>query len=138
MNNMNLVDMLLKSDVENITARETKEIEIKRLSKKFGKPFIITVGAIDGELFAELTSTAIKKGGEVDYAKSFAANALVAVEGLINPDLKDKQLQEHFSAVTPKELAQKLFKGDISKISSEIATLSGFGEDDEEEGIVKN
>lgn len=132
---MNLVDKLLKMDVTPFTERETREIEIKRLSDKFGEPFIVTVGAIDTERFIELSSEALDKSGKVDYSKSYNISALLVCEGIISPDLKNKDLQAHFKASTPKELAKTLFKGDISKISSVITELSGFGGEDEDEEI---
>lgn len=135
---MNLVDKLLKSNATALLERETKQVEIKRLSKKMGEPFIVTIGAIAPDRFTELTATALDKKGNLDYLKSFGANALVVVEGLIEPNLKDKELQAHFNAATPKELAEKLFKGDVGTLSGEIAVLSGFGSEDEEDEEIKN
>lgn len=132
---MNLVEKLLKMDATPFTERETKEIEIKRLSEKFGEPFIVTVGAIDAERFIELSSEMLGNNGKVDFSKSFNTNALLVCEGVISPDLKNKDLQAHFKAQTPKELAKILFKGEISKLSNAITELSGFGSDDEDEEL---
>lgn len=132
---MNLVDKLLKMDITPFTERETKDIEIKRLSEKFGEPFIVTVGAIDTERFIELSSESLDKNGKIDYAKSYNASALLVCEGIISPDLKNKDLQAHFKASTPKELAKILFKGEITKLSSAISELTGFGGEDEDEEI---
>ena len=56
--------------------------------------------------------------------------------GIVEPDLKNEKLMEHFGASTPKDLAAALFGVESGSIASEIVKLSGLGEDAEEE--VKN
>lgn len=134
---MNLVDKLLMIDAKEISEKETSKIEIKRLSKLAGEPFFVTVQAIDGARYQELQARLLDKKGRVDYSKAYATNAILAVEGVIEPDLADEKLQKHFGASTPKELAEKLFRGgDLIKVTDEIARISGFSEDEEEE--IKN
>ncbi len=134
---MNLVDRLLAIDAKQITEKETVKIEIKRLSKLTGEPFFVTVQEIDGERYQELQMRLLNKKGKADFTKAYDTNLLVAVEGIIEPNLADEKLQKHFGAATPKELASKLFQaGDLIKISDVIAKLNGFGEEEEEE--IKN
>ena len=53
---------------------------------------------------------------------------------MVTPSLKDKELQEHFGAASPIELAKTLFPGgELVKVFEEVAELSGFGDDDEDE-----
>lgn len=42
-------------------------------------------------------------------------------EGVINPDLKSKELQEHFGAINASDLAKILFKTEVPEIATEIA-----------------
>lgn len=134
---MNLVEKLLTVDVSVLEREETQDIEIKRLSKKIGEPFIVTVKALEGDRYVELSSRMLNKKNSVDYDKVFNTNVLVACEGIVSPDLKDKKLQDHYKCKTPKELALLFFNGgEISNIANAITELSGYGEESDEE--IKN
>ena len=53
----------------------------------------------------------------------------MVVEAMAEPNLKDKDLQEHFGVKTPKDLAFKLFQGgDLAAIANAITELSGYGQ----------
>ena len=53
--------------------------------------------------------------------------------------LKDKELQAHFGAASPVDLAAILFPGgEMVGIYSEIAMLSGYGDDEDTDEEVKN
>ena len=70
----------------------------------------------------------------------FKAQSLIVVEGVTEPSLKDAELQKHFGAASPVDLAQILFPGgELTSVFNEVAKLSGFIEDDDElEEEVKN
>lgn len=61
---MNIMDKLLQIDAKKLTERETKVYEVKRLTKKLGGKFDLTLQAIDAELYSEIQKSAmtIKKG----------------------------------------------------------------------------
>ena len=60
-------------------------------------------------------------------------------EAMVEPDLKSKELQEHFSCSTSKDLAIKLFGNELTMLSDEVAKLSGMEESVEEiDDEVKN
>ena len=112
---MNIVEMLLKNEIENET---TSELNIKRLSEMCGCDIILKVKNISYNRMAEIqqmkNDNAIHDILEAD------------TEGVF----KNKQLMEKYNAVTPVELVKKLlFPGEISKISGEILYLSGYGND---------
>ena len=48
----------------------------------------------------------------------------------MDPDLKDEALLKHLGVATPADAAKKIFKGEINKISTEIAKLSGFNDEE--------
>ena len=64
----------------------------------------------------------------------YRAQALIVVEAMQSPSLKDKELQVHFGAASPIDLAKTLFPGgELTKIFQEVADLSGFGDDEDED-----
>lgn len=135
---MNLVEKLRAIDKKEFEKIETKKLPSKRLSELLGEPTTITIQAIDGDLFTRLSSTGLTKKNEVDYNKIFSANAKVAAEGIVEPNLKEETLLKHLGVATPADAAKKIFRGEINQISSEIAELSGFNTEEETENEVKN
>ena len=131
---MSLVESLLKADVAKITELPEDEIEIKRLSKITGSRFAVKVRAINGTRFTEIQQNTlnIKKGkNDFDVTK---AKTLTVLEGLVEPDLRDKELLKQFSSVTPKEALNKIFlSGEIDKIYKKITELCGYEEDEDSE-----
>lgn len=82
----------------------------------------------------DLLATATNKKGNVDVSKTYRAQALIVVEAMQSPSLKDKELQVHFGAASPIDLAKTLFPGgELTKIFQEVADLSGFGDDEDED-----
>lgn len=130
---VNILDLLLGSDIGKISL-PTKQLEITRLSDLFGSPFIITCRALSPEKYEEVQDMALTmKGKDVDVDVPLL-QVFTVIEGVIDdagkPLLKNKDLLSKFKAQTPKELVRILFlSGEISNIYSEIAQLSGFGED---------
>ena len=61
-----------------------------------------------------------------------------AIDGVLEPSLKDKRLLAYFGCVTPKELVKKLFlAGEIAELSNVITELSGYDKDEDEEELKK-
>lgn len=134
---MNLVEKLMTISADNMKAVETKEIEVPGLSKKLGESFVATIKAIDGERYMELATSLLDKNGNRDFSRVYDMQALTVCEGVVEPDLRDKDLQKHFGCATPKDLVKVLFKGkDLTLLADAITELSGYGEDSEDE--VKN
>lgn len=133
---MNLVEQLLRVDKAKFTERKTKKIKSKRLSQVTGQDAEITIQQINGRRFNDIVSKSVDKNGKRDIAKLYDTNLLYCVEGVVEPNLKDPALIEHFGVATPKELASLLFDTESGRIADEIASLSGLTEESEEE--VKN
>lgn len=133
----NLINILMETDPEKLARKERKDIEIKRLSGVLGKPFVVTVKAIQGERYTELVGDMIDEDGTVVYANAYNTNLMVAMEGMVSPDVKNTELQKHFGCASPKDLMEKLFNGgELSKIADMVTDLSGYGKDTEKK--VKN
>lgn len=139
---MNTVDLLLKMDAGTITEIPTGEMEIPRLSKLTGERFVIAYKALPGRRIMELSDGVIKSNGQVNAAKGYDINLLLVCEGMTSPDLKSKDLQKHFGAASPKDLADKLFiGGEVSKIAEAVMAVSGYGKDkdgNETDEAIKN
>ena len=134
---MNAVELLMSVDRGKIEALPEKTIELKRLSEMVGEPYNVTMRAIPARRAVEILSTGADRDGGVDYGKAFDANLLTVAAGLVEPDLKDRSLQKHFGAATPKDLAEKVFTGgEIAQMATIIMQLSGYGTETETE--IKN
>lgn len=134
---MNVVELLLGMETEKLAEVPTTEKKMKRLSELTGQPFVVKMKALPGKQITELSTFAYNKKGEMDKSKAFDANALTATAGMVEPDLKNKDLQKHFGVATPKDLLEKLFlPGEIVDLADTVRTLSGY--DEETDDDVKN
>lgn len=101
--------------------KPTKEIEIPRLTESMGEKFEVTVKAIN---MAQLKGS-IRELDTEDVAGTFEYACLIAKEGLVDPQVTDKELQKALNAPNYEELLNKIFlAGEIMTISEEILTLS--------------
>lgn len=132
---MNLVEQLLQADVKRTEEKETKTLKSKRLAKILGQEesLEIKISEIAPRRFSELCTTPYSKNGDLDTSKMFDAKALICAEGIIEPSMKDKKLQEHFGCRTPKDLVIKLFGNEITSIHLEIDKLCDGSEEEKEE-----
>lgn len=137
---MSLVDKLMAIDTGKFAEEQTAEIPAKRLSAVLGERVMIKVKALSGDQYMDITTRVVDRKGNADFAKAYDVNALLVVEGVVEPDLKSKDLQKHFKAATPKELAKILFPGgELTDVANKITELSGFTQSESEiEEEVKN
>lgn len=135
---MNLVEKLMTVDKGEFDKIATKEIPSKQLSKLVGEDTKVIIQAVDGDLFGGLSASGLDDEGEVDYGRAFSTNAKIAAAGIVDPDLKNEGLLKHLGVATPADAAKKIFKGEINKISTEIAKLSGFESEEKTDKEVKN
>ena len=136
---MNIYDKLLALD-ENKLKRATKEIEIKRLTKKFGFPFKLKLTELDPELFNEISKSSIKfSNNGIKDIDTYKIQTRLVVEGTLEPSFKDAKLREHFHAATPIDLVNKLFNSsEITEIAGEISGLCGYGSQTDVDDEIKN
>lgn len=132
---MNTVDLLLALDAKKLK-KPTKDIEIERLSVLTGGKAIFKCQSIDAERYTEIQqdSVDISKKGKLNKIHMSDMRVFTILDGVTEPSLKDKALCEHFGAVTPKELVNKLLlPGEIDQLFNTIQELSGFTEEKDEE-----
>ena len=126
------IDMLMRLDREKVAEVPVKDIKANRLSQLMGQDVTVEIKA--GDIYMDLLATATNKKGNVDVSKTYRAQALIVVEAMQSPSLKDKELQVHFGAASLIDLAKTLFPGgELTKIFQEVADLSGFGDDEDED-----
>lgn len=130
-----LMERLMKLDRDKLLEVPTEKVKACHLSKVAGEEVEITVKALSGSRYTEIMSSATNKSGRVDMSRVYDTHAMVVVAGCIEPNLKDKELKEHYKAETPNDLAKILFPGgELVKISEKIGALSGFGKEEAEDG----
>lgn len=136
---MSLIDKLLQLDVNKVTEKPTREFEIERLSKLLGEKVMFKCKALDGETYSDIQRKGIdiSKKGSIRDMKIFEMQLMTCIEGIVEPNLKDKRLMEQYGTPTPKELVKKmLLPGEIADLHNVINELSGYETDDEDE--IKN
>ena len=134
---MNLVDQLLKADVKKAEDMKTSTFHSKRLARILGQEdVLIEIREVKPRRANDIISYQLDRNGDVDFSKSFDAKLMMCVEGITNPNLRDKELQQHFECDSAKELCEKLFGAEVNEISDEITVLSGIIKDEEPE--IKN
>lgn len=128
----NVMDLLLKADTTKLK-RPTRQIKVQSLSDALGEEVIFTIQAIEIEKYNKIQEQGVtideyEDGpSDIDYNK---IQMLTLLEGVVDPNLKSKELMEHFKAHSPSELLQRMFAGkpgEISTIYNHINDLCGFG-----------
>jgi len=132
---MNTIEKLLKADAGKLKMPE-KDV-IMKLKKLDNEEFIFPCKAVDPEIVAELQENAIEfNDGELEKIKVYHTKVMTIIEGC--PAIfKNKELMEHFSVPTPKELVKKLLlSGEMDKLNDEINKLGGYDKKKDKE--IKN
>lgn len=134
---MNTVELLLKADAKGFSELPTAEYEIESLSERLGGEFIVKLRAIPSRKYSDIIGQFTNNSGDIVPAKAVDMHAMLVVESMIEPSMKDEKLMEHFGVKTPKDLAIKLFEGgNLVKLSNAITKLSGYSEEELKE--IKN
>ena len=129
---MNLIEKLIRVDKETAEKRETKKIKSARLTKMLGENTEITIQEISGRKSNDIMQMMFDSKGNKKMSALYDTNLMICVNGIIEPDLKDQTLKEHFGAATPKDLAAILFDSEAASIADSIVNLSGLKTDEEE------
>ena len=134
---MTVTEMLLKADTKKVDELNEGTFEAAALARALGKPGKITIKIreiparkmseyIDGTVGSETYNT----------AKMFEASKKIVLAGVVDPDLKNKELQEYFGCRLGIDLVEKIFRNEVYAISEAIQNLSAFNDADDEE--IKN
>ena len=129
---MNLIEKLIRIDKETLLKKETKTVKSARLSKIVGEETNIVVKELSGRKLNDISAMMVDKDGDKDFSKLTDVNLMYCVEGVVEPNLRDTNLMEHFGVKTPKDLAEILFDAEAGKIAGKIISLSGISDVAEE------
>lgn len=116
---------LLSADTAKFKEQPEDVIKSEVLSKRLGTDAYVKVRGVKPRVYENIIRPATDNDN-----KQFDAKLMMLVEGVVEPDLKDKDLQNYFNARTPKELAETLFGADANTIFVRIGQLSGYIDED--------
>lgn len=135
-----LVDELMKADAKKAGDLKKGTYSSKKLAELLGKEekVEITIREIPSRRINDLSGYQYDRKGNMDYSKNFDAKLMSCVEGIIEPNLRDKKLQEHFNCKSANELCEKLFGFEVNHISDAIMGLSDAEEEEDTEEEIKN
>ncbi len=124
------IECLLGLDDDNFYSEKTQKIEIERLSKATGKPFIIAIKNLPVDRIYALQSNAMTKSGTVHLGNFYKGALTACSEAIIEPNFDDarlkKKLRLHEKALKI-DVLQKVFKPtEINFINNQILEISGF------------
>lgn len=127
---MNIIDLLLETDIEKLENANSQKCEIKRLSNALGQPFIVTC--------KPLTYEQIVHVGEISKTNSdMKLNIVLESCRVEDKRFNNKELMDKFKVVRPLDLLDKLFlPGEILKLYDVVNQISGYGRDSVKE--IKN
>lgn len=129
-----IIDFLMSLDRDKLAEVPTEKVRAKRLSEIAGEDVFVTVSALPGDRYAEISTTSVRNG-KLDFSRVYDMQSLMVAEAVKDPDLKNGDLQRHFGAATPRDLARILFPGgEIAKLADVVTQLSGYSDD---EGLVE-
>ena len=136
---MNIIDKLLKLDAGKIEMpKKVVTLKLGKLGIELDFPCI----AISPEKYSEIQESSIEmKKGDIKKINMHRTKVMTVIEGC--PEVfKSKDVMEHFSCPTPKELVNKLLlSGEIDDLYNTIVVLNGYEkdeDDDDEENDIKN
>ena len=140
---MNLAEALLAADAGKITKKATKDMEIPRLSKLLGEPFILHLRQISARRVREIQDGAIRMDGKgrPESVDNYGLQIRLLCDGITNEDFDNRDVLKHYGAATRKDLFEILFDaGEVQDISNTISELCGFGDKAEDAKVeeVKN
>lgn len=138
---MNLLEKLLEND-KAILMLDTKQFEVKRLSKLLGEPFILKLQEIPAKRYMEIQNMCVSFDTDGTTQTDIPRMQLLVVnEGIQNEEFRNREVLKKYHAGTPIDLLEKIFNaGELSKIFATVSELCGFDEKKQKKqiDIVKN
>lgn len=120
---MSILDLLLETDIDKLQNNNSKNYEIKRLTKILGEKFIVTCTLLTNEQMMHI--------GEISKTNfDIKLNAVLEACKIEGKKLNNEELMKKFNVVSAKELIGKLFlPGEVYELYNIINDLSGYGKD---------
>lgn len=122
---MNLARKLLTIDANMYKELKKGTVIVKNLSNALGEEVSIEIRQLDDDRMNELQCMMLDADGTVNFVAGREIYAMICAEGVTDPCLADDELQKHYGAATPAELAKILFKGDdLQEVADAISNLA--------------
>ncbi len=117
------MDKTTKITLDTLLARKEQAIEDKRKNST-GELY---VQSLDGTITVKPPTRAILSDARETDNDSLADRYLV-YQCVVEPNLKDKKLQDAYGCGEPDEIVDKIFElGEVGKIAAECINMAGFG-----------
>jgi hypothetical protein len=117
------LEMLLAADPAKIKDVPTGQLEIKRLSRQLGQPFIVKFQAATVDQIKEIGEKATING-EPDEAEEMK---WTIYEMTIDPDFKNEELRKTYGIARPVDIVTTiLLGGEVITLYNAILKLSGL------------
>lgn len=111
--------------VKDLLAQKDK-LKKKKLSKEK-----LYIASLDGYIVIQepTREIALEALNMTQGANADKADAYVVYHSVVEPNLKDQELQETFGCVEPLDIVDKIFKGgEVTAISGHSLALAGYGD----------
>ncbi len=119
---MNLVDKLLRVDVEKAKEPKKGVIQSQRLEDLTGEG-TIEIQELNPKTLGRYQAMMIDNKGNPCLEKKYDLECLICKDGISNIDFGNEELMKHFGVPTPAELVAAIFKNEATGISDAIIEL---------------
>lgn len=130
-----LMNALLSKDRATAMQMEHKEIKSKKLSKLTGEDFDIEIRELTPREISNIQALGTDSEGNIIPEKALDTAIRTCVQGVIFPDLKDKEIQNQYGCSNANDLCEVLFGMEVVNVSAEIMELSTYEIEDAVEEI---
>lgn len=135
----------MASTIESFLKLKPKQFKKKTVTVKLqGQDFEFEIREIDPETLSEIQMahtvaipSSVQGGPTTEGANPLKLSLDVCLEGILSPDLRDAQLQNHFGVATERDLIYEMFKSDtqsLGELFTAIIELSSQANPDTQRG----
>ena len=124
---MSIFDKMMEKNPDILAEKEQRKMEVKRLTKAFGEPFIVTCMPITQKQLVYVAENA----KTLQEQRVLFILECCKVEG---KKFSDRAFLEWTGCLKGEDVIRKMFRtGEISKLYDKISELSGYGDNAIEE-----
>ena len=97
---MNIAEALLAVDAGTITKKATKDLEIPRLSKLLGEPFVLNLRQLSARRVREIQDGAVRldANGRPKEVDNYGLQIRLLCDGITNKDFDNRDVLKHYGA----------------------------------------
>ncbi len=121
------MDRVLETSLKNTAVLKARDLIERKvmIQSRFGKEHLVEVEALGTLRFRTPTYFDIEDARVYDNGKS--EDEMLIFGTLLEPNLKDVELQQEFGATRPEEIVRALFlPGEIAQIAHKLVGFAGY------------